>query len=241
MENDKKSNFLIKFFVPRQIGWLHLHLVSKLVLVQLFWRLTQCIIKKSNLSSFHKKKNLNFLVHSWSKIHNSCQILLKFHRIFHPTSVIRRPNCYWSNFYPKKNPILLYKNISLCVGWWSGNLYTTNFFNLEINVNLVSYQNLWTFLLFLSISMHFDSVLLFVQILCIYAVFISTYGTSILGIWKFCVNILRLWSFMVQLWSIFVCSFTRKLGVKLSIFVKNGCQPCWVCQPENWCQAIPFG
>jgi hypothetical protein len=31
MENDKKSNFLIKFFVPRQIGWLHL--VSKLVLV----------------------------------------------------------------------------------------------------------------------------------------------------------------------------------------------------------------
>jgi len=112
-----------------------------------------------------------------SKIRHSCQILLKFHRIFHPTSVIRRLNCYWSNFYPKKNPIFLCKNISLCVGWWPGNLYTTNFFNLEINVNLVSYQNLWTFLLFLSISMHFDSVLLFVQILCVYAVFTSTYGS----------------------------------------------------------------
>jgi len=105
MENDKKSNFLIKFFVPRQIGWLHL--VSKLVLVQLFWRLIQCIIKKPNLSSFHKKKNLKFLVHSWFKdTSHSCQILLKFHWIFHPTSVIRRLNCYWSNFYPKKKPYI---------------------------------------------------------------------------------------------------------------------------------------
>jgi len=132
IESDKKSNFLIKFFVPRQIGWLHL--VSKLVLVQLFWRLTQCIIKKPNLSSFHKKKTSIFWSIHGSKIRHSCQILLKFHWIFHPTSVIRRLNCYWSDFYPKKNPIF-YKNISLCVGWWPGNLYTTNFFNLEINVS----------------------------------------------------------------------------------------------------------
>jgi len=79
----------------------------------------------------------------------------------HPISVIRRLNCYWSDFYPKKNPIFLYKNISLCVGWWPGNLYTANFFNLEINVNLVSYQNLWKFLLYLSISMHSDSDLIY--------------------------------------------------------------------------------
>lgn len=237
MENDKKSNFLIKFFVPRQIGWLHL--VSKLVLVQLFWRLTQCIIKKFNLSSFHKKKNLNFLVHLWFEDTSLLSNLVNISLNIPPTSVIRRPNCYWSDFYPKKNPIFLYKNISLCVGWWPGNLYTTNFFNLEINDNLVSYQNLWTFLLFFSISMHFDSVLLFVQILCIYL--LQLMGQT-LGIWKFlCKNS----STSGLLW----CNFGQFLCVLLleswvpnyQIVVKNGCQPCWVCQPENWCQAIPFG
>jgi len=177
------------------------------------------------LSSFHKKKNLNFLVHSWFKDTSLLSNLVKI-SLNIPTSVIRRLNCYWSNFYSKKNPIFLYKNISLCVGWWPGNLYTTNFFNLEINVNLVSDQNLWTFLLYLSISMHFDSVLLFVQILCIYL--LQLMGQT-LGIWKFlCKNS----STSGLLW----CNFGQLLCVLLQeswvsnyqIFLKNGCQPCWV-------------
>ena len=111
-------------------------------------------------------------------------------------------------------------------------LYTANLFNLEINANLVSYQNLWTFLLFLSISMHFDSDpnLLFVQILCVvYAVFISTYGTSILGIWKFsCKNSLTsglLWCNCDQ----FLCVILQESWVaNYQFFVKNMCQPYWV-------------
>jgi len=166
------------------------------------------------LSSFHKKKNLNFLVHSWFKDTSLLSNLVKISLNIPPTSVIRRPNCYWSNFYPKKNPIFLYKNISLCVGWWPGNLYTTNFFNLEINVNLVSYQNLWTFLLYLSISMHFDSDpnLLFVQILCIYAVFTSTYGTSIFGIWKFLCKNSSTSRLLWCTWVNFCVFFYKKVG-----------------------------
>jgi hypothetical protein len=116
MEIDKKSNFLIKFFVPRQIGWLHL--VSKLILVQLVedW----LNVLNPNLSSFHKKKNLKFLVRSWFEDTSLLSNLVKISSNI-STSVIRRLNCYWSDFYPKKNPIFLYKNISLCVGWWPGN------------------------------------------------------------------------------------------------------------------------
>jgi hypothetical protein len=107
-----------------------------------------------------KKTSIFWSIHG-SKICHSCQILLKFHRIFHPTSVIRCLNCYWSDFYPKKNPIFLYKIFPYALADGPVTLYTANLFNLEINVNLVSYQNCWTFLLFLFISMHFDSVLIY--------------------------------------------------------------------------------
>jgi len=183
----KNSAFWIEWRTTKKVtSWSNFLCLGKLVdytlFLNLFWfnffeDWFNVLSRSPTWAVFIRKKTSIFWSIHDSKIRRSCQILLKFHRIFHPTSVIRRLNCYWSNFYPKKNPIFLCKNISLCVGWWPGNLYTTNFFNLEIKVNLVSYQNLWTFLLYLSISMHFDSVLLFVQILCVYAVFTSTYGS----------------------------------------------------------------
>jgi len=127
----KNSAFWIEWKSTKKVtSWSNFLCLGKLVdytlFLNLFWfnffgDWLNVLSRSPIWAVFIRKKTSNFWSIHGSKIRHSCQILLKFHRIFHPTSVIRRLNCYWSNFYPEKNPIFLYKNISLCVGWWPGN------------------------------------------------------------------------------------------------------------------------
>jgi len=115
----KNSAFWIEWRTTKKVtSWSNFLCLGKLVdytlFLNLFWfnffeDWFNVLSRSPTWAVFIRKKTSIFWSIHDSKIRRSCQILLKFHRIFHPTSVIRRLNCYWSNFYPKKNPIFLCK------------------------------------------------------------------------------------------------------------------------------------
>jgi hypothetical protein len=95
-----------------------------------------------NRMEIDKKKTSIFWSIHGSKICHSCQILLKFHRIFHPHQLLDVQIVIGQTFTLKKTLYFCTKIFPYALADGPVTLYTANLFNLEINVNLMSYQNL---------------------------------------------------------------------------------------------------